>query len=91
MSLNYRSRLQAIPTQAGSDNPNLIPKPPIVDPWASRGRFQQVNLGMGSAEERTRVPDKKVVVEETKQKVSTPKKVEETTTIILEDDDDKKL
>lgn len=38
-------------------NPNLTPLPPQVDPWASRGRFQQVNLGTNPAEERTRLPD----------------------------------
>ena len=53
--MSIRSRFQASPAQASAENPNLTPLPPQIDPWASRGRFQQVNLGVNPAEERTRV------------------------------------
>lgn len=48
------ARLQA-PFTTKEENPYLKPLPPQVDINSSRGRFQQVNLGTPSAEERTRV------------------------------------
>ena len=49
------SRFQAPPAPKSSENPNLTPLTAQVDPWANRGRFQQVNLGTSSAEDRTKL------------------------------------
>lgn len=83
--MSIRSRFQAPPVQSPEENPNLKPRAPQIDPWASRGRFQNVNLP-SNAEERTRVPDKNVVFQQ-KQTTTGPNKVEEeeTTTTVMED------
>jgi hypothetical protein len=49
------SRFQAPPSQQAAENPNLRPRSAQLDPWASRGRFQQANLATDSAEDRTKL------------------------------------
>ena len=83
--MSIRSRFQAPPIQSPDQNPNLKPLPPRVDPWTSRGRFQNVNLP-SSAEERTRVQNQNVVFQE-KKTTSSGKgesEKEETTTVVEE-------
>lgn len=92
--MSIRSRFQGLPSTAPQENPNLVPRAPIVDPWASRGRFQQVNLGTNPAEERTKVGfvDDNTRLQTTtnagvRSDKSAPKVVqkEETTTTVIED------
>lgn len=74
--MSIRSRFQGVPAQTSQENPNLKPLPPQIDPWASRGRFQQVNLGSNPAEERTRVE----VIQDDKLSSSHPKSDSDNTT-----------
>jgi len=90
--MSIRSRFQALPPQLASENPNLKPRAPIVDPWASRGRFQNVNLGANPVEEQTRVDlnnEGRLQPAHLSQsgKASAPKvvKQEETVTTVVED------
>jgi|SRR6478609_449808 len=96
------SRFQAPIVEKTSENPNLQPRRAQVDPWANRGRFQQVDLGPSSAEERTRLSpgitwENRLSVPKSQQTTTTttthddankPKVVheEETTTTVIEDD-----
>lgn len=57
------TRLQAPVLLPPKENPNLIPRQGTVNLKSRRGRYQNVNVGALSAEERTRVPVK--VVQET--------------------------
>lgn len=61
--MSIRSRLQAPYQSQNSENPYLTPLPPQVDINSSRGRFQQVNLGTASAEDRTKLPSQ--IIEQT--------------------------
>ena len=84
-SLNARTRLQAPYKPDTSENPYLKPLPPQVDPFGSRGRFQQVTLGAHSAEEQTRVPSQTVVYEEKVVPGDHTKTETTTTTTVVED------
>ncbi len=77
------SRLQA-PFTVSKENPHLVPFTPQVDINSGRGRFQQVSLGMNSAEERTRIPSQ-VIVEQTLQAKPVKTETKETTTVVTED------
>jgi hypothetical protein len=63
LKMTARSRLQAPFKPDTTENPYLKPLPPQVDPFGSRGRFQQVNLGAQNAENRTKIPFQSIVEE----------------------------
>jgi len=78
-----RSRLQAPFQSNNGENPYLKPLPPQVDINSGRGRFQQVNLGLSSAEDQTKI-EKQVVVEEKTEETPFQTKHTTTTTTVIE-------